>query len=545
MRAPGARSRRGAEDRDVGVHGDSDGLLDARGPWFSRRVHVVRRPEQEHRGEGTGVGERGAVRVSERLERLEDGGGLRPEYLPRLSLVSRDACRVESVLGGEACQRLEARVLEEAGCGVVADERHVTVRHVAGRQTAETLGEDGSRQVRETHLGRRELLRRDPSRGQGLEDALGRVPSRVEGDVPSLRDRHESTRRVARVFSSDEATTTTPFPLFPRSGRLEDHNHVARDRAPDTAAAVRGVLSTPLQTVLSALQDLPPPKHRCAPSAGPGGARFVGGAGHKPQRVVTLNHNCTVADALEMLARHRILSAPVIIQPDPLRADDIHHERLESDDARVEPPTLLGFFDIGDALRCVVEELPEEDRVSHAPDHPRRNVLSWMRVMDGVERRVANKRLVSVLGDDAELMYRAGRRRPHPRRDPSRGFLDGRSANGAVHRIAIFDTNGEITRVVSMSDAVRYLASRADHLGGLAEMNLRRLGLVGRASEIEGGLVVVPPTTPAIEAFALMREKRVSGVGVLDDREGLIANLSASDLRCIQPEHFGILGLRG
>ena len=40
-----------------------------------------------------------------------------------------------------------------------------------------------------------------------------------------------------------------------------------------------------------------------------------------------------------------------------------------------------------------------------------------------------------------------------------------------------------------------------------------------------------------------MREKRVSGVGVLDDREGLIANLSASDLRCIQPEHFGILGL--
>ena len=155
VRAPGARSRRGAEDRDVGVHGDSDGLLDARGPWFSRRVHVVRRPEQEHRGEGTGVGERGAVRVSERLERLEDGGGLRPEYLPRLSLVSRDACRVESVLGGEACQRLEARVLEEAGCGVVADERHVTVRHVAGRQTAETLGEDGSRQVRETHLGRR------------------------------------------------------------------------------------------------------------------------------------------------------------------------------------------------------------------------------------------------------------------------------------------------------------------------------------------------------------------------------------------------------
>ena len=232
-------------------------------------------------------------------------------------------------------------------------------------------------------------------------------------------------------------------------------------------------------------------------------------------------------------------SAPVIIQPDPLRADDIHHDRRVGRRAS-GALTLLGFFDIGDALRCVVEELPEEDRVSHAPDHPRRNVLSWMRVMDGVERRVANKRLVSVLGDDAELMYRADVGAHTLGETLREGFLDGRSANGAVHRIAIFDTNGEITRVVSMSDAVRYLASRADHLGGLAEMNLRRLGLVGRASEIDGGLVVVPPTAPAIEAFALMREKRVSGVGVLDDREGLIANLSASDLRCIQPEHFGI-----
>lgn len=32
-------------------------------------------------------------------------------------------------------------------------------------------------------------------------------------------------------------------------------------------------------------------------------------------------------------------------------------------------------------------------------------------------------------------------------------------------------------------------------------------------------------------------------MGVLDDNQDLIANLSASDLRCIQPEHFGMLGL--
>jgi 5'-AMP-activated protein kinase regulatory gamma subunit len=64
-----------------------------------------------------------------------------------------------------------------------------------------------------------------------------------------------------------------------------------------------------------------------------------------------------------------------------------------------------------------------------------------------------------------------------------------------------------------------------------------------RAKEETPALVTVPPTIPAIEAFARMCEARVSGVGVLDDRGSLIANLSVSDVRCIQPEHFGILGL--
>jgi|AntAceMinimDraft_11_1070367.scaffolds.fasta_scaffold33615_2 hypothetical protein len=47
----------------------------------------------------------------------------------------------------------------------------------------------------------------------------------------------------------------------------------------------------------------------------------------------------------------------------------------------LQAPSLLGFFDTGDALRCLVAELPEEDRhdVASVPP-PRRNVLSWMKV---------------------------------------------------------------------------------------------------------------------------------------------------------------------
>jgi len=43
--------------------------------------------------------------------------------------------------------------------------------------------------------------------------------------------------------------------------------------------------------------------------------------------------------------------------------------------------------------------------------------------------------------------------------------------------------------------------------------------------------------------YCCVLPRGVSGVGVLDDNQDLIANLSASDLRCIQPEHFGMLGL--
>ena len=116
--------------------------------------------------------------------------------------------------------------------------------------------------------------------------------------------------------------------------------------------------------------------------------------------------------------------------------------------------------------------------------------------------------------------------------------------------------NMTTSRIVSMSDAVRYLAVNVERLGGMADASLRELGLAAETAATvspekktaahekkKKKLVAVPPMTPAIEAFARMCEERVSGVGVLDDRGSLIANLSVSDVRCIQPEHFGILGL--
>ena len=307
-------------------------------------------------------------------------------------------------------------------------------------------------------------------------------------------------------------------------------------------------MSTPLEEVLTRLDGQPEQSHRRAVSSGPGGARLLGGHGGMPRRVITLNHNDTVGDALHTLARHRILSAPVVIQPDVLNADGIHHERCMGEDDRLPAPTLLGFFDVTDALRCLVSELPPEERkMSTAPPH--RNVLSWMKVLERVERRVMSKRLITVLGDDADLMFRPNAAN-HSLLDIVReGFLDRNTAKGtSVHRLAMFNPKGETERVFSMTDAVRFLALEANNLGGLADMNLREIGFVAHLKvqcdvADKAPPVTVGPTVPAIEVFAEMQKKGVSGLGIVDDSGGLIANLSASDLRGIEPEHFGVLGL--
>ena len=214
----------------------------ARGPWFRGACASYGDPNKSIavRGPASGKEVPSESRNASSASKME--AVCAPEYLPRLARVAR------CVSGRKACsaaKRVSASKLASSRLDAASWPTSATsVRHVAGRQTAETLGEDGSRQVRETHLGGRTPPKR-PIAGTGARgDALDVSPRASEGDVPSLRDRHERLRgRVAPRFSSDEATTTTPFPLFPRSGRLEDHNHVARDRAPDTAAAVRGVLS--------------------------------------------------------------------------------------------------------------------------------------------------------------------------------------------------------------------------------------------------------------------------------------------------------------
>ncbi len=135
-----------------------------------------------------------------------------------------------------------------------------------------------------------------------------------------------------------------------------------------------------------------------------------------------------------------------------------------------------------------------------------------------------------------------------------------------------------IRAVMSQMDVVRFLLEHASRgaLGPMAARSLEDLGLVldpatlqPRCARPDGarrhalrahallvlthrawpqprhdlgsGVECVDGATPALDAFGVMLARGVSALGVLDAEGRLAANLSASDLRAVLPDRFGVL----
>ncbi len=71
----------------------------------------------------------------------------------------------------------------------------------------------------------------------------------------------------------------------------------------------------------------------------------------------------------------------------------------------------------------------------------------------------------------------------------------------------------------------RFLLEHRKQLGALGEATVEALNWARQA------VIAVTPETPAVVALALMAEKGISGVAVVNAKGLLIANFSISDLR--------------
>jgi 5'-AMP-activated protein kinase regulatory gamma subunit len=102
----------------------------------------------------------------------------------------------------------------------------------------------------------------------------------------------------------------------------------------------------------------------------------------------------------------------------------------------------------------------------------------------------------------------------------------------------LYDDAESIVNIVSQTDIVKFLSLNRAQLGRLAKRTAASLGWCPKR------VVAVTPEVAAIEAMALMNEKRVSAVAVVDAPGGrIIGNFSVSEMRTIMAEHFGALAL--
>ncbi|KAJ9534800.1 hypothetical protein QJQ45_017234, partial [Haematococcus lacustris] len=248
--------------------------------------------------------------------------------------------------------------------------------------------------------------------------------------------------------------------------------------------------------------------------------------------VIMLEHSQTVASALKVLAAHRILSAPMVVSPG---LEDME----EMGDGEATPgPSLIGWVDITDILRSLLDQLHTK-RGAALPTA----MLALMSDLESVSPAFSSRSLISLKGgEDKSLVYQGEMGAPllATIRDC---FLNNAGQSGrVVHRLAVFDAQGQIHAVLSQLDVVSYLAAHPELLGPAAQCSLAQLGLLPSGP---GHVVCLEPHVPTLLSLEKLLAAGVSGGAVVaaDGSGALIANLSISDLRCIQPDQLGVLAL--
>lgn len=224
---------------------------------------------------------------------------------------------------------------------------------------------------------------------------------------------------------------------------------------------------------------------------------------------------------LQTLAGHEILSAPLVMAAGIDDGGDVNLS-----------PQLLGWLDIQDILRSFLAHLRTCGR-----EIPMK-MLALMTALEGEGPAFSHKMLITIRStDDRGLMYQADSESTSVLTAIRDLFLQG--TDKVAHRLALFDAQGEVTAIISQMDVARWLVTQEAHVGPEGARTIEELGLLTGKPPV----VSVSPHSPTLLAFDIMAQSGVSGAPVINDDGELIANLSASDLRALTSEHFGVLAL--
>ena len=314
----------------------------------------------------------------------------------------------------------------------------------------------------------------------------------------------------------------------------------------------------------------------------------------------------TIGRCLEEFAKRKILSAPLVIEPQ--LEDDALDEAgggvsLAEEGGAAVPeaaPTLLGWIDTGDILSAFLAHLEDfladEDAAAAASEGggggeggggekkekekkkkrelPTR-MLELMTLLEKLGPGFAARTLITVSGGkDRALVFAATANSslleamrtlflpPPSKNDDDNGNNDGddddegeeegkkpfasssssSSTPRVVHRVAVFDGHGAITHVISQLDVLRFLLKHKERWCS-SSLGEKTIDELGLLSG-KAPVLTVDPHTPTLLALREMKAAGVSGAAVVSPASGrAIANLSVSDLRAVDPRHLSVLAL--
>ncbi|KAK3258723.1 hypothetical protein CYMTET_32243 [Cymbomonas tetramitiformis] len=256
----------------------------------------------------------------------------------------------------------------------------------------------------------------------------------------------------------------------------------------------------------------------------------------RQQDITLVKHGSTVGDALCKLSAAEVLSAPIIRH---FGTDDAASEKLGRQDHKRY--AVIGCADVNSILLALLQAIDDEDATIFL--HTRESMTcaetnDLALKLNTVADTFFRKPIMDISpSDDGGVLYTSDLQ-ANLLTLVSDIFLYPKNKSRSVHRLAVFDQNGEVCNMLSQSDVLRYIYLHRDKLYALAFETVERLHLA------TSPVATAYSSLPTVLAFKRLFDEEVSALAIVDEGDGhLIGNLSVSDLRGISPAVFGCLAL--
>lgn len=208
----------------------------------------------------------------------------------------------------------------------------------------------------------------------------------------------------------------------------------------------------------------------------------------KQEEIVELTTAMSPIEGFKLLLAKNILSAPVWDQ---------------------DSKAYTGFLDVRDLVASCLHVIHEKKEEEFVYEHfLTAAVTHSFRGMDPSIKYLSKRNPFKAIKADAPLIEAAElMRRRH------------------CHRVPVVDAEGKVVQIVSQSNIVDFLVKHKADVGEELKQTLKDINVGFKAVK------TILDTDSAKEAFDLLVETQLSGIGVVDSEGTLIGNTSASDIK--------------